>query len=261
MSVENQSFTVKRVIIRPLSQGHKGAWKIAYADFVTAMMAFFLLMWLLSATTERQRKGLSDYFSPSVSLSKVSTGGEGLLFGEELRENASRAHHEARGNIELHLRLERQLKEEIAETFAKADAEHIAGQGLSDQIRVKISDEGLVIELFDIEGFPLFWGMGPKLTPRAQLLLASVGKILQAKAQDIAVQAHLRSLPNAFQPLDLWGLSFTRAAFVQEILRAQGFAAQNIKRLTGYADRRHAVPDPVSIRNNRIEIILLDRSF
>jgi chemotaxis protein MotB len=55
---------------------HGGAWKVAYADFVTAMMAFFLLMWLLNATTEKQRKGLADYFSPTISLSRTSSGGE-----------------------------------------------------------------------------------------------------------------------------------------------------------------------------------------
>lgn len=61
---------------------HGGAWKIAYADFVTAMMAFFLLMWLLNATTESQRKGLADYFSPTISVYKLSGGGEGALGGD-----------------------------------------------------------------------------------------------------------------------------------------------------------------------------------
>ena len=63
---------------------HGGAWKVAYADFVTAMMAFFLLMWLLNATTEKQRKGLADYFSPTVAISRVSGGGDGSLGGDSV---------------------------------------------------------------------------------------------------------------------------------------------------------------------------------
>src|SRR6056297_3669847 len=61
---------------------HGGAWKVAYADFVTAMMAFFMLMWLLNATTEKQRKGIADYFNPTIPLNRVSGGGDGALGGD-----------------------------------------------------------------------------------------------------------------------------------------------------------------------------------
>ena len=72
----------KKVIV---SGGHHGgAWKVAYADFVTAMMAFFMLMWLLTATTEKQRKGLADYFHPTIVVSRVSGGGDGMLSGDSL---------------------------------------------------------------------------------------------------------------------------------------------------------------------------------
>jgi len=63
---------------------HGGAWKVAYADFVTAMMAFFMLMWLLNATTEKQRKGIADYFAPTIAISRVSGGGEGLFGGDSV---------------------------------------------------------------------------------------------------------------------------------------------------------------------------------
>ena len=61
---------------------HGGAWKVAYADFVTAMMAFFMLMWLLNATSEQQRAGLADYFTPTITINRSSGGGEGLLNGD-----------------------------------------------------------------------------------------------------------------------------------------------------------------------------------
>ena len=63
---------------------HGGAWKVAYADFVTAMMAFFLLMWLLNATTEKQRKGISDYFSPTIAVNRISGGGDGAFGGDSV---------------------------------------------------------------------------------------------------------------------------------------------------------------------------------
>ena len=63
---------------------HGGAWKVAYADFVTAMMAFFMLMWLLNATTEQQRKGLADYFSPTIPIVRISGGGNGAFGGDSI---------------------------------------------------------------------------------------------------------------------------------------------------------------------------------
>ena len=88
---DNRLVIVKRS--RPVERTphHSGAWKIAYADFVTAMMAFFLLMWLLNATTEEQRKGLADYFNPSVPISRVSAGGAGMLQGELLLDETKAA--------------------------------------------------------------------------------------------------------------------------------------------------------------------------
>ena len=63
---------------------HGGAWKVAYADFVTAMMAFFMMMWLLNATTEQQRKGIADYFSPTIPITRISGGGDGSFGGESV---------------------------------------------------------------------------------------------------------------------------------------------------------------------------------
>ena len=73
----NAPVIIKRKKIIKGGGHHGGAWKVAYADFVTAMMAFFMLMWLLNATTEKQRKGLADYFNPTIPINRISGGGEG----------------------------------------------------------------------------------------------------------------------------------------------------------------------------------------
>ncbi len=82
MAVQGAPVILRKVVKKGEEGHHGGAWKVAYADFVTAMMAFFLLMWLLNATTEKQRKGLADYFDPSIPLARISAGGTGVLGGE-----------------------------------------------------------------------------------------------------------------------------------------------------------------------------------
>src|SRR5690554_3047370 len=80
----NAPIIIKRKKVVSGGGHHGGAWKVAYADFVTAMMAFFMLMWLLGTTTEDQRKGLSDYFSPSIPITRDSGGGDGLFGGNSM---------------------------------------------------------------------------------------------------------------------------------------------------------------------------------
>src|SRR6056297_3207950 len=75
---------IKRKKVTAGDGHHGGAWKVAYADFVSAMMAFFLLMWLLNATTEKQRKGLADHFSPTIPINRASGGGDGALGGDSI---------------------------------------------------------------------------------------------------------------------------------------------------------------------------------
>src|SRR6056297_3830776 len=75
---------IKRKKVIAAGGHHGGAWKVAYADFVTAMMAFFMLMWLLNATTEKQRKGIADYFSPTAPISRLSSGSDGMFMGESV---------------------------------------------------------------------------------------------------------------------------------------------------------------------------------
>ena len=81
--MSDRPIIIKRKKVSGGDGHHGGAWKVAYADFVTAMMAFFMLMWLLNATTETQRKGLADYFSPTIAVARVSGGGQGVFGGDD----------------------------------------------------------------------------------------------------------------------------------------------------------------------------------
>lgn len=257
MSDHNRPIIIKRRVVVAAAGHHGGAWKVAYADFVTAMMAFFLLMWLLSATTERQRKGLSDYFSPSVSMSAISSGGDGLLYGEETSTNAATSSSEVAGNITVNDPQTFQDKEALDRELAKMAAEKPELASIMTHITTRISDEGFVIELYDREEASVFADGGAQLGAGALQLIASLVHVLEDAEKNIAINGHMRSIPVAFSQEPSWEISTARAQSVHQALLSVGFNPQKVKRVSGHADRSPAVMDPNSIRNNRIEVILL----
>ncbi|MBF9025355.1 hypothetical protein HKCCD6035_07330 [Rhodobacterales bacterium HKCCD6035] len=99
--LKNRPIIIKRKKVVGGDGHHGGAWKVAYADFVTAMMAFFMLMWLLNATTEQQRKGIADYFSPNVPIARISGGGESAFGGESPFSELSVAQNDRAARMEL----------------------------------------------------------------------------------------------------------------------------------------------------------------
>lgn len=262
---------------------HGGAWKVAYADFVTAMMAFFMLMWLLNATTEKQRKGLADYFSPTIAVNRISGGGEGSFGGESvfseeklpqvgtgatsLRPTESR---NARGETGLAERSDdRDAAENAAETRALQQIEamllgHGAESVLDDMLRqhviMRLTDEGLVIEFFDLAGSPLFEPDRATPTPVLEALTQSVVQAMRIVANPVAVEAHVRAQPVVLVQKTVWDLSLARARAMRALLEEQGLDPLRLARVTGHADREHKAPNPMSPRNNRLEIILLRRT-
>jgi len=160
---------IKRKKIIVSGGHHGGAWKVAYADFVTAMMAFFLLMWLLNATTEKQRKGLSDYFSPAIPISRLSSGSDGAFGGNSMFSEDTMLHEgtgasdkrpadeqQARGMTGVDTKAEEKSSgEEFAEIESKLmgrSGESLVSDGALKHIVTRVTDEGLIIELFALEG-------------------------------------------------------------------------------------------------------------
>ena len=157
---------------------HGGAWKVAYADFVTAMMAFFLLMWLLNATSEAQRQGIADYFTPNIEITRKSGGGSGNFGGDSVMSEDVMAHNgtgashrrptsedAARGDTghDATAADDAAGDAEAAERFARVEealmglgGESMASDNALRHIVTRVTDEGLVIELFDLPDRPLF---------------------------------------------------------------------------------------------------------
>ncbi|CAN5668725.1 flagellar motor protein MotB [soil metagenome] len=246
--------------VKRVEEGHHGgAWKVAYADFVTAMMAFFLLMWLLSTTSEEQRKGLADYFSPEMPIFSAASGGDGPFGGSSLFSDDTLARDEIGRRRE---RLDAAAAA-LDVSFGDIEAELRASSGdaveadpLLRHIRTRVTDEGLIIEVFDIEGSALFATGTAVPRPVMERLLGMIGRVLARTTNPVAVTGHLGAAPAG---VDGFALSADRAQVSRALLVAAGVAEPRLARVTGKSDRSPANADRDSPRNRRVEITLLRR--
>ena len=251
---------------------HGGAWKVAYADFVTAMMAFFLLMWLLGATTERQRKGLANYFDPTIPVDRVTGGGSGLFSGETVTapsvndqmgtgaptraemQSLSPADPNAGSDTDEDAALRK-----AEDQLAALSGESMISDRLLRHIVTRLSDEGLVIELFDTPEATLFSGESSEAEPILYELARIVAEVAALATNRVAVSGHVRAHPITLRNDPVWDKSTARAETLRQLLVLAGLDPARLHRVTGYADRRPATADPTAPRNNRLEIVLLRR--
>lgn len=253
---------------------HGGAWKVAYADFVTAMMAFFMLMWLLNATTEKQRKGLADYFSPSIAIARVSGGGEGALGGdsvfseEALPQNGTGAsskrptkEEQARGATGVSDTGDRdQLDAALAAIQSALEGRGGESQVMENALRhviTRVTDEGLVIEVFALEEAPLFKEGTDTPTPLLRELAKMIAGASRLVTNPVGVGGFVRADPIISMQSPVWELSAARADKMRLLLEGSGMASSRIHRVTGHASRKPAVADPMAVRNNRLEVTFL----
>ncbi len=269
----NAPTIIKRKKIIAGGGHHGGAWKVAYADFVTAMMAFFMLMWLLNATTEQQRKGIADYFSPTIPINRVSGGGSGAFGGDNIFTEETLA-QSGTGISQPTIGMNPVMSEAEAEA-ASAEAAQVAalrdieavliGQGgesmLSDQalrhIITRLTDEGLVIEIYDRPDVALFVADTALPNPVAAEIARIMARLFQSVSNPVAIEAHLRAETVLKVDNPVWEISSDRAMQMRLMLESSGLNPRRITRLTGAGDREPATRDATAPRNNRIEVILL----
>ncbi|WP_328799425.1 flagellar motor protein MotB [Sandaracinobacteroides hominis] len=262
---------VKKVKSKGHGGHHGGAWKVAYADFVTAMMAFFLLMWLLGATNEDQRKGIADYFAPTVMQSDRSGGSNGILNGRSLEDPDGIAPHTRRAGINPVAPFQtangarspaksddgqlRKVESEIRKRMQR-------DPGLKEmqkQIRFKHVPEGLRIELIDNSDYSMFKPGTSDLDPRARQLLRVVTEAIDGLPQKLAIRGHTDSLPFPSGASNNWILSAARAEATRAQLSAAGIPNARFSRLEGVADTEPQIArDPYDPRNRRMSITLLN---
>ena len=275
------------IIIKRIKKGghvaHGGAWKIAYADFVTAMMAFFLLMWLLGSTTEGDKKGIADYFSAPLKLSLLSSGsGAGDAShvvkggGQDLSRTTGqvkRGDIEAkRDTINLHQLKAEQIRAEVArlENLRKKVEEALAGnaelKGMASQILMEMTGDGLRIQIIDQDQRPMFASGSAVVQSTMRELLRAVGKLLADVPNRLTLEGHTDALPFGSgaagheRGYSNWELSADRANASRRELLAGGLPEEQVLRVQGLAasnpfDRT----DATAPSNRRISIIVMTR--
>lgn len=252
---------------------HGGAWKVAYADFVTAMMAFFMLMWLLNATTEKQRKGLADYFSPTIPVNRISGGGDGAFGGDSVTVDGDQpesgqgavtvysAASEAGENDDAITEVAAMQAQatEIEKALTARSGESMTMERALRHVITKVTDEGLVIEVFDLPEMPLFDGQSATPSQVTKDIAAMIAEVLAITSNKLAVNGFVRSFPITLIENPAWAMSAARAQTMRVLLEEAGVDSAKIARIGGFADRKPVTANPVAIRNNRLEVVLLRR--
>jgi chemotaxis protein MotB len=272
---EPRPIIVKKIIVEGHGGHHGGAWKVAYADFVTAMMAFFLLMWLLGATTEKQRKGLADYFTPTLVQMKMdSAGSSGLFGGDSLTSKENYPTTGGQGNLAITIprdatgtadvggenlkNSERQKFESLKKAIEKKLMENKMMKHLKKNVKFTETREGLRIDLIEEADFSMFKSGTDTLMPEARALLAQVVPAIASVSNEVIVRGHTDALPySSGRSTNNWILSSARAEATRAMLAQQGVEASRFLRIEGVADRDPFIPgDRYDPRNRRMSVIL-----
>jgi chemotaxis protein MotB len=277
MSSEKAKSTI---VIKRIKKGghahHGGNWKIAYADFVTAMMAFFLLMWLLGSTTKGDLKGIADYFQTplEVALSGGSGAGDATSLiqggGTSLTERTGQVKNgdvEAKRRMTAKERAERarREREQMQALKSKLESALQLNPKLSEmrhQIRVEITPDGLRIQIVDDFNRPMFLLGGAQVQSYMRDLLQEIGKVLNEVDNKVALSGHTDAAPyvGGERGYSNWELSADRANASRRELIAGGMTGNKIVRVVGLADsnllNKENPRDPL---NRRISIIVMNK--
>jgi chemotaxis protein MotB len=259
--------------------GHGGQWKVAYADFVTAMMAFFLILWLLSSATQSDRAVIAKYFSTSAVFdlsagNGVLNGGHSVMDGADAKverlaprsrasNGVSRKDGDSNGDKAVDAaalakdRVERQRFEAL-----KAELERMVSQGelknLADHLEIEMTSEGLRIQIFDRDGEPMFATGEFEPTPRLAEILRIIAQVLGTMQNAVILTGHTDAQALQRGVYSNWELSADRANAVRRRLEGDGLASRRFIGVEGRAATEPLSPQsPLDPRNRRIVVTVL----
>jgi chemotaxis protein MotB len=246
----------KPIIIKKVKKGghgghHGGSWKVAYADFVTAMMAFFLLMWLINSSKPEQKEALAYYFEHFDIFQENSglpPGGGAKI--DILNEPAPPPPAEPGKTDAAGMD---KIKLELAKTVAERLAE------LKDQVVIDTFEDGVRVQMIYKEGSPLFETGGTDLTPKAKEILRVISESIKELPNLVAIEGHTDAARYSGRGFTNWELSTARASAARLEMEKDGFNPDRIKRVAGYAATEPLITEnPLDPRNRRISILIFN---
>lgn len=253
--MEDRSKIIIRKVNKKTHGGHHGgSWKVAYADFVTAMMAFFLLLWLLSMTSPESKAALSQYFNTfSIFKDQPQQSGTSILDKSNGILNVGRSVQ----NESARVKAERKVTtEELAKIMRSAIDDKL--QALKNQVLIETTKEGLKIQIVDNEGSEIFRSGSAEPTEKARQIIRLVSENLREKPNRITIEGHTDSAPFKGAQKTNWELSTSRASAARRELENNGVDPNRIAKVVGYADQDPLIKENTKdLRNRRISIILL----
>jgi chemotaxis protein MotB len=271
------------IIVKRVRKGghahHGGAWKIAYADFVTAMMAFFLLMWLLGSTTDGDKKGIADYFTTPLKIALLASGsGAGDAShvikggGQDMSRSAGQVKRgdidSRRKTVNLQALKAEQVRAEIArlEDLKSQIEDRVRGNprlaAMASQLKLDMTRDGLRIQIVDEQGRAMFASGSAVVLPHMRELLREIGALLAEVPNRLTIEGHTDAAPFAGGDLGYgnWELSADRANASRRELVAGGLPDERTLRVQGLAA---SLPlnerDALHPSNRRISLIVMNR--
>ena len=278
MSDDSQQPIVVKKIKKGGAAAHGGAWKIAYADFVTAMMAFFLLMWLLGSTTKGDLKGIADYFQTPLIVAMFGGSGSGdassIIQGGG--EDLTRAHGQVRrGDAdttkktispkeikEEFQRMERERLERLKGEIEKLIESNPTLRQFKSQLLLDITSEGLRIQIVDEQNRPMFDLASSELKPYTRVILREIGPLLNNVENRVSLAGHTDATPYAGgdRGFSNWELSTNRANASRRELVAGGMDDKKVMRVVGFASTvLFDKEQPYNAINRRISIVVMNK--
>ncbi len=284
MADDARPIIIKR--IKKVSGGaHGGAWKVAYADFVTAMMAFFMLLWLLNATSKEQKEGLAEYFTPTTASTSSSSGSDGILGGVSLNSDGAQASaitvsipateevapkesdeeetvSEEEKFAAMVAKKEQAYFEQMSEEIKVAIQDSPELSKLQDQILLDITEDGMRIQLVDKDNRAMFRSGSAELYNYAEKMIRTVAAIVVKMPNRISITGHTDAAPfTSRKNYSNWELSADRANATRRVLTAANVSVNRVAEVLGKASTEPLLPDrPMRAENRRITILLLRES-
>ena len=291
MAADDRPIIIKR--IKKVGGGHHGgAWKVAYADFVTAMMAFFLLLWLLNAVTEEQKQGIANYFRPTIAPTNPASNnlilnGQPAVMTEVNGASAAQATVDVDDDAEdaaanakatptpsdttetkpvniteaqqVVQQAEQKQFEEVKSKIEQQIRQDAGLADLKDNIQIEQTPEGLRIQLLDREKVSMFPSGSATMNEKSKKLLDLVARVVEPLHNKLSISGHTDATPfQGAAGYTNWELSTDRANAARRELEQSGVDLGRVQNVSGKADTDPFIKDdPTSPQNRRISIVLL----